>query len=566
MRTESILAASFSLLTLLLATSATFRVCATNKIIHVPGDFETIQAAVDAADDGDEVVVGGGTYIENILIRKQITIRSESGVGKCIIEPMLLYSSVVPTVNISSNHVEINGFTIEGNRYGIGISINNVGGCRIANNVISGFYCGVLLLRSSNNEVVDNTFVGNDFGMSLEGANDNVISNNAFIRGGVHVLDSYNNLIRGNHINGKSLVYLERVSNLLVNEAGQVVAVNCRGITIRGLNLSDIAVGIEFQGTEDSTVERNIIENSSFGIELITSSDIRLANNLLRNNTWGVFLVETKNIEVIDNVVVGNIFGISISGLIESSSNKIINNTVKGNLCGISISLSSDNVVTNNTVKENSEGISLILTGGNKIYLNDIIDNNCSVYSDAQTNQWHSEKRMNYKYSGRIFNNYLGNHWSGYNGSDADLDGVGDTPHKVGKEVDEYPLMQPHSRYTPLYGKSCLVELFSEMGKVSGAGQYEAGSTVVVQISPAVVPKDLFTDYVFRGWIAENGTIVSKSPTYSFTVMEPLSLTASWEVQPSSIGTLVSVGIVASVAVASVMVFLFSKKRGTDRT
>lgn len=276
--------------------------------------------------------------------------------------------------------------------------------------------------------------------------------------------------------------------------------------------------------------------------------------------------METKNIEVIDNVVVGNIFGISISGLIESSSNKIINNTVKGNLCGISISLSSDNVVTNNTVKENSEGISLILTGGNKIYLNDIIDNNCSVYSDAQTNQWHSEKRMNYKYSGRIFNNYLGNHWSGYNGSDADLDGVGDTPHKVGKEVDEYPLMQPHSRYTPLYGKSCLVELFSEMGKVSGAGQYEAGSTVVVQISPAVVPKDLFTDYVFKGWIAENSTIVSKSPTYSFTVMEPLSLTASWEVQPSSIGTLVSVGIVASVAVASVMVFLFSKKRGTDRT
>jgi polygalacturonase len=47
--------------------------------IAVPDDHATIQAAVDAAADGDEILVTGGTYPENVRIenRKDLTIRGK---------------------------------------------------------------------------------------------------------------------------------------------------------------------------------------------------------------------------------------------------------------------------------------------------------------------------------------------------------------------------------------------------------------------------------------------------------------------------------------------------------
>ena len=41
-----------------------------STVIHVPGDYTTIQAGIDASVDGDTVLVADGIYYENLVVSK----------------------------------------------------------------------------------------------------------------------------------------------------------------------------------------------------------------------------------------------------------------------------------------------------------------------------------------------------------------------------------------------------------------------------------------------------------------------------------------------------------------
>jgi hypothetical protein len=97
--------------------------------IHVPADQPTIQAGINAAVNGDTVLVSPGTYNENVNFNgKAITVTSASGPNTTIIDGG--QKGAVVTFNTGEPRTALlSGFTIRnGNNtyyYGSGISFSN---------------------------------------------------------------------------------------------------------------------------------------------------------------------------------------------------------------------------------------------------------------------------------------------------------------------------------------------------------------------------------------------------------------------------------------------------------
>ena len=111
--------------------------------LHVPGDYGTIQAAIDAAQDGDEVLVADGTYTgtgnHSISMQgKDIVLRSENGPAYCVIDcdeanrAFHLYSSEPLSARIEGFTIT-NGFA----DYGGGVYVQPGSSITLRNCVLS---------------------------------------------------------------------------------------------------------------------------------------------------------------------------------------------------------------------------------------------------------------------------------------------------------------------------------------------------------------------------------------------------------------------------------------------
>ena len=79
--------------------------------LYVPDDYVTIQAAVNAASPGDTLIVRDGTYTENINVSKRLTIKSENGADKTIVQAAYSCDHVF---EVTADFVAISGFTVKG--------------------------------------------------------------------------------------------------------------------------------------------------------------------------------------------------------------------------------------------------------------------------------------------------------------------------------------------------------------------------------------------------------------------------------------------------------------------
>jgi len=179
------------------------------EIIHVPGDYPTIQEAIDAANP---VMVAPGVYYEEITLKADVDVIG-AGEGLSIIDGGGDYGDVVTAVggSITSN-TKFQGFTVTGAISGgsmpggAGIFCNMTAEPEICNNRVEGNDFGVELWNDAsayvhNNVIIDNMYTGVDMS-SLANVINNTISNNG--SGGVHGNGWGNCIVMNNIITGNS--------------------------------------------------------------------------------------------------------------------------------------------------------------------------------------------------------------------------------------------------------------------------------------------------------------------------------------------------------------------------
>jgi nitrous oxidase accessory protein len=221
---------------------------------------------------------------------------------------------------------------------------------------------------------------------------------------------------------------------------------------------------IKGQSRDETIVERG---NMSVIIVLVTASGSTVANLTVRDSMFGIWCRDVKDCSVLDNRVINCTTGIRIDSSNFSALPLLTNCVVKGNevlngtLRGIHLYNVRNNTVTDNLIQRIQDvggsyaAIDVELSSNNTIVHNQLSNNYCGIWLNTGASN-------NMIYHNNFINNTLqvenwgenttwdkgsqGNYWSDYNGTDANGDGIGDTPYMIDAEnKDRYPLIVPEA-------------------------------------------------------------------------------------------------------------------------
>jgi len=229
---------------------------------------------------------------------------------------------------------------------------------------------------------------------------------------------------------------------------GDVVRVGADNVVVQnftirnsGTDYASAGVSIENSGSANwrygnALISSNIITNNAWGIQFYYSSDNIVLGNNITNNSNGIILYCSGNITISGNSIKSNSEnGIQFS---ESGDSNVFENDIESNGdCGIGFyTTSSANTITGNNLTKNTYGVYLKQAYNNKFYHNNFVSNLDQVYVEpplygiVSANIWDNDYPSG------------GNYWSDYTGSDANDDGIGDTPYIIdANNTDRYPLV-----------------------------------------------------------------------------------------------------------------------------
>lgn len=236
--------------------------------------------------------------------------------------------------------------------------------------------------------------------------------------------DNVTYTLTGNITSNNDGIIVER-NNTIIDGSGYtlqgswfssgILITNVSGVTVRNMNIGNFSLDIEVSFSSNITLSDNNLNHTQVGIDLYFSLDSTISNN----NSTGRY-------------------GLALDA---SSDNIVSGNNITRCYCGIFFQDSSSNTVTQNSFTENYLNIKL----QSLYYPPSAAVDNIFFHNNFLLGEYGSSSSLisNYSNLTQIWNNdFEGNYWIGYNGTDSNQDGIGDTPYVIDENnTDHYTLM-----------------------------------------------------------------------------------------------------------------------------
>ena len=322
-----------------------------------PGNYTTIQGAIDNATPGDSIYVYGGTYYEHLTISKPLSLFGEDR-NTTIIDGgengvVVLISA--NWVNITGLAIRNSGTTLELFPFHTGLILETVRDCHITDSDISGNQDGLTLTDSSRITITNNVIMNNSkWGIVLQSSNNNTLANKDIHdnwESGILLIVSNDNTIAENDAsdNPTGILLFSSSHNAVANNT---VLKNFRTSVFVKISDGNAIVDNALSSVSLEESNDNIIDNNTMEfLELEKSIGNEVANNTISTSSIAIRLVDSESNTIAKNVISNGEEGVYLTN---SSFNVISGNEISlCNQSGIGIYYSRNTTLTGNLMSSN---------------------------------------------------------------------------------------------------------------------------------------------------------------------------------------------------------------------